>query len=113
MGAASSSVVVIDVTLGGHAMCGLGCDDTHSLDPEKQLAGTKKEMNEKKHTQGPNGSCWHVDLPSSLLVTFLSSCCCFPIVSPLLPIVGSPLFLVIVCLLSHHFSFSSSLIVTC
>ena len=62
MGAVSSSVIVIVVILGGHAMHGLGCVDTHSLDPEKQLAGTKKEMNEKKHTQGPNGGCWHLGL---------------------------------------------------
>ena len=37
VGAVSSSVIVIVVVLGGHAMHGLGCVDTRSLDPEKQI----------------------------------------------------------------------------
>ena len=46
--------------------------------------------------------------PSTLLVISPSSPCCFPVVSPLLPVVVSPSFLVDVSLLSHYSSSTSS-----
>jgi hypothetical protein len=51
--------------------------------------------------------------PSPLLVISPSSPCCFPVVSPSLPIVVSPSFLAVVSLLSHHSSSISSLVVGC
>ena len=64
-----------------HAMHGNGwfCVDTCSLDPEKQLVSwqKKKEMNEKKHAWGANGSRWHLGLRcirNALLSASCGSC---------------------------------------
>ena len=51
--------------------------------------------------------------PPSLLIISLSSPCCFPVISPSLPIVVSPSLLIVVSLLSHHSLSLSSLIVGC